>query len=114
MDVGGQVFSHGSGCTQETAGSSTTHKAARVTAVTQGLSHNSGASIGDSLLCPAKDTHTREILSNVPKEVDTPPLVARAGAACFRHEHFCSEGQEKRTSLVLVTHLIHGWRAPRT
>ena len=72
MDVGGQVFSHGSGCTQETAGSSTTHKAARVTAVTQGLSHNSGASICDSMLCPAKDTHKREFLLDVPQEVDTP------------------------------------------
>ena len=66
MDVGAQVFSHGSGCTQETAGSSTTHKAARVTAVTQGLSQNSGASVCDSMLCPAKGTHKGEFLSNVP------------------------------------------------
>ena len=72
MAVGAQVFSHESGCTQVTAGSSTTHKAARVTVVTQGLSQSSGASVGDTSLRPTKDVHTREKLSNVPKKVDTP------------------------------------------
>ena len=95
MDVEALTFFHDRRCAQGAAGNCSSRKAARVTIVTRGLSHRSGTSVAVHHCSLQRYAHEGETVE-CPEEGRHPPLVARAGAACCRQEHICSEGQEKK------------------